>query len=170
MERCYTQPFRTHTTNASFEIVRRVYESMKRAEEEEEEGTVKIEVEMPSEPVRVSYRGVDRLLRELYGGDEERPTYDLVVHTGLAASLSRATFSLEKMARRSPFSAPDVDGALPPNSLHPSPGPPCLSTSINLDHALLHSVSTSLPLVRFLSFRPRTDPFCVSYNRTKKTS
>jgi len=138
-------PFRTHTTNASFEIVRRVYESMKRAEEGGE-GSGKISVSMPSEPVRVSYRGVDGLLTELYGTDEEcRPTYDLVVHTGLAASLSRATFSLEKTARRAPFSAPDVDGALPPNALHPAPGPPHLSTSISLDHHLLQSVSESLP-------------------------
>ena len=41
-----------------------VYELFKRAEEGEE-GLVQIKVEMPSELVWVSYRGVDRLITEL---------------------------------------------------------------------------------------------------------
>ncbi|WAQ92350.1 hypothetical protein PtA15_16A256 [Puccinia triticina] len=120
-------PFRTHETNASFEIVQRVV-----AESTRLEG---VELVGHPEPVRVSYTAVDALLTQLY---QTHPGLDLVIHTGIAGSLPRAHFLLEKIAHREHYLHPDVDGfvldsfANLPTHNHSSPGPLSLSSSVDL--------------------------------------
>ncbi|PLW38024.1 hypothetical protein PCASD_09941 [Puccinia coronata f. sp. avenae] len=143
-------PFRTHTINASFEIVKRVFESINNSAELEEgsdaeteettgtggKGRREIDLVIQPEPIRVSYADVDNLLSELYQHDAP---FDLVIHTGVA-NLNSASFLVEKFAHRLAYSSPDVNGKLPQDSVHNSPGPDRLTTSIKLDGPLLESV------------------------------
>ncbi|KAH9447157.1 hypothetical protein Pst134EA_029201 [Puccinia striiformis f. sp. tritici] len=125
-------PFRTHLTNASFEIVKRAI--AKSGETVEGVSGREVEVVGHREPIRVSYKSVDELLSELY---ETHPDIDLVIHTGLNATLARSEFLIETIAHRDRYVSPDVDGLVGDDFLSQSKreqwidnGPLSLSSSV----------------------------------------
>ncbi|KAI9630905.1 hypothetical protein KEM48_013483 [Puccinia striiformis f. sp. tritici PST-130] len=62
-----------------------------------------VEVVGHREPIRVSYKSVDELLSELY---ETHPDIDLVIHTGLNATLAKSEFLIETIAHRDRYVSP----------------------------------------------------------------